>query len=145
MPVSPDQRFPTEGSRTPGGPTCDFREWEFADSWIYIFSKESRFMKGCKCYYSKQHYLAKHSSYSFSFRLLNACIAVSAIVSALWRWNVYDAIVARLLIMLEKSKVSGVPQCKVTKNWLGYKSPFYCSALCSNIFMQRVYISLYLI
>jgi len=100
-------------------------------------------MKACKCYYSKQHYLAKKSSYRYQFKLLNACIAISAI--ALWRWNVYDAIVARLLIMLQKSKVSGVPPCKVTRNWVVYKSPVYCSALCSNIFLQHVHISLYLI
>ena len=73
-----------------------------------------------------------------NFKLLNVCIAISAIVSVLWRWNVYDAIVARLLIMLQKSKVSDVPPCKFTKNWVGYKSPFYCSCplqhnICENV------------
>jgi len=42
-----------------GRPKCDLQKWEFVCSWLYSFSKEPRFMKACKCYYPKQHYLAK--------------------------------------------------------------------------------------
>jgi len=88
-----------------GGAKCDCTGWKFVCSLMYIFSKEPRFVKACKCCCSKKHYLAwlfQLTLQIYQFQWRNTCNVVSAraevtalkmaadtLVSGLWRLNVY--------------------------------------------------------
>ena len=90
-------------------------EGELVCSWMYFFTVERRFMKTCKCHHSKEYYTLKlfylallilHFTLRALLLLLHAAVTCDAIVSALWRLNVYGTINARFLLDAAWLKVS---------------------------------------
>jgi len=61
-------------------------------------------------------------------------MAGDAIVSALWRLNVYGTIKARFLFDAMLFKVSCAQPCKIAKNLV--QIPFYSNALYNNVFVR---------